>query len=115
MKSQAESFPAHYTKEAEVFGALSHPLRLQILELLNDQELTGTALLEKLEIPKANLFQHLNVLKDAGLLKARREGTCQYLSLAMPDILRAIAVFGKVIESGAVKADRKLGKTGRAS
>ena len=39
-----------------------------------------------LNIPKANLSQHLSVLKEAGILKARKEGTFQLLSLALPKI-----------------------------
>ena len=75
-----------YEMQANICHALSHPIRLYILDLLSHEEMSSSQLLEKLEIPKANLSQHLSVLKDAGVLKARKEGAFQFLSLAIPKI-----------------------------
>ncbi len=75
-----------YEMQAQICGALANPTRLQILDLLAQKELTSTDLLEELEIPKANLSQHLSVLREAGLVKGHREGTFQVLSLALPRI-----------------------------
>jgi DNA-binding transcriptional ArsR family regulator len=77
---------ALYEMQANICHALSNPIRLYILDLLSSEEMTSTQLLEILEIPKANLSQHLSVLKDAGILKTRKEGSFQILSLAIPKI-----------------------------
>ena len=75
-----------YEMQADICHALSHPVRLYILDLLSNEEMSSTQLLVKLEIPKANLSQHLSVLKDAGILKSQKRGTFQVLSLAIPKI-----------------------------
>jgi ArsR family transcriptional regulator len=77
---------ALYERQADLCYALSHPIRLYILDLLSQDEMSSTQLLEVLDIPKANLSQHLSVLKEAGILKTRKEGTYQLLSLALPKI-----------------------------
>jgi DNA-binding transcriptional ArsR family regulator len=81
-----------YEMQAEICRALSHPVRLQILDLIAEKEMTSSDLLEILEIPKANLSQHLTVLKDAGILKMRREGQFQYLFLGLPRIKEACGI-----------------------
>jgi ArsR family transcriptional regulator len=77
---------AAYEMQANLCHALSHPIRLNILDLLCADEMSSSQLLEILDIPKANLSQHLSVLKEAGILKTRKEGACQFLSLAIPKI-----------------------------
>jgi DNA-binding transcriptional ArsR family regulator len=75
--------------QAEICGALAHPVRLEILVLLSEKERTSGRLIEILKIPKANLSQHLSVLREAGLIKSRWEGLFQYFSLAIPQIKNA--------------------------
>ncbi len=81
-----------YEMQAEICHALSHPIRLQILDIVSESEKTSSELLEILDIPKANLSQHLTVLKDAGIIKTRKEGQFQYLSLAIPRIKEACGI-----------------------
>lgn len=75
-----------YEMQADICYALSHPIRLYILDLLAANEMSSSELLEELKIPKANLSQHISVLKAAGILKTRKEGAYQLLSLAIPKI-----------------------------
>lgn len=86
-----------YEMQAEICGALSSPIRLYILDLLSGGERTSSEILEILTIPKANLSQHITVLKDAGLIKARKEGTFQYLSIAIPQIKDACSLVKSVL------------------
>ena len=81
-----------YEMQAEICHALSHPVRLHLLDLIAEKERTSSELLEILDIPKANLSQHLAVLKDAGILKTRKEGQFQYLSLGLPRIKEACGI-----------------------
>jgi ArsR family transcriptional regulator len=89
---------AIYQMQANLCHALSHPIRLYILDLLYNQEMSCAQLLEQLEIPKANLSQHLAVLKETNLIKTRKKGTCQFFSIAIPkihdacDLLKGILV-----------------------
>ena len=86
-----------YDLQAEICSALASPVRLQILDLVSESEKTASELLEILEIPKANLSQHLAVLKDAGIIHARKEGLFQYISLSLPKIKDACALVRSVL------------------
>jgi DNA-binding transcriptional ArsR family regulator len=86
-----------YEMQAEICSALASPIRLEILDLLSEGEQNSSQLLEILDIPKANLSQHLSVLKDAGLIKARREGHYQFFSVAIPQVKEACTLVKKVL------------------
>ena len=58
-----------------VFRALSDPNRREILRMLRAGDLTAGEIAERLPIAKSTLSGHLNVLKDANLVLADREGT----------------------------------------
>ena len=69
------------SKIATGFHALSEPLRIQILELLRQQELCVGELCESLDISQSKLSFHLKVLKDADLVHNRHEGRWIFYSL----------------------------------
>ncbi|MCC6138309.1 MAG: winged helix-turn-helix transcriptional regulator [Bdellovibrionaceae bacterium] len=98
-----------YDLQAEICAALANPVRLQILDLLSEGEKSATDLLDILDIPKANLSQHLAVLKEAGILKYRREGLFQYMSLSIPKIKDACMLVRSVlIEKMAIEEKHNL-------
>jgi ArsR family transcriptional regulator, virulence genes transcriptional regulator len=86
-----------YDLQAEICSALASPVRLQILDLVSESEKTVSELLEVLAIPKANLSQHLAVLKDAGIIQARKKGLFQYMSLSLPKVKDACALVRSVL------------------
>ncbi|MGQ9921791.1 MAG: ArsR/SmtB family transcription factor, partial [Desulfobacca sp.] len=61
-------------KASQALKAMGHPVRLRILQLLSQGERTVGDLGELLGIGQANLSQHLNLMKDKGLLTSRRAG-----------------------------------------
>lgn len=63
------------------FHALSDPLRIQILELLQQQELCVCDLCDRLGASQSKLSFHLKTLKDAALVRSRQEGRWIYYSL----------------------------------
>ena len=63
------------------FHALSDPLRLQILDLLREQELCVCELCDRLSVPQPKLSFHLKTLKEADLVRSRQEGRWIYYSL----------------------------------
>ncbi|MDO8137123.1 MAG: metalloregulator ArsR/SmtB family transcription factor [Candidatus Brocadiales bacterium] len=68
----------------EVFKALADPTRLRILYLLAyaGKELCVCEFVDSLEEPQYNVSRHLRVLRQAGLLKERKEGRWVYYSLS---------------------------------
>uniref|UniRef100_A0A7C4W155 ArsR family transcriptional regulator n=1 Tax=Desulfatirhabdium butyrativorans TaxID=340467 RepID=A0A7C4W155_9BACT len=56
------------------FKALSDITRLRILELLENNKLCGKALASRLKISEAAISQHMQILKDAGIVEACKSG-----------------------------------------
>jgi ArsR family transcriptional regulator len=69
------------TKISAGFHALSEPLRLQILNLLQTRELCVCDLCTAIEVSQSKLSFHLKVLKEADLVRSRQEGRWIYYSL----------------------------------
>src|ERR1700741_3013489 len=59
----------------EVLRAIAEPRRRAILELVASRELPAGEIAAHFEVPRPAVSQHLTVLKDAGLLAERRDGT----------------------------------------
>jgi ArsR family transcriptional regulator len=68
--------------QAQLFRALSHPVRLRILQILARQEACVCHLKTILHRPQPYVSQQLATLRDAGLVSDRREGTLIYYRLA---------------------------------
>ncbi|WP_017720699.1 ArsR/SmtB family transcription factor [Kamptonema formosum] len=80
-------FQTSTTAPAEIvsgFHALSDPLRLQIVQLLQQRELCVCELCEVLQVAQSKLSFHLKTLKDAGLVRARQDGRWMHYSLNPP-------------------------------
>ncbi len=60
--------------EHQVFGAISHPARRRMLDLLADGDRPVKAIAEKFEMSRPAVSQHLRVLLDAGLVAEQRHG-----------------------------------------
>jgi ArsR family transcriptional regulator, arsenate/arsenite/antimonite-responsive transcriptional repressor len=69
------------------FHALSDPLRLKVLELLQQQELCVCELCDRLEVSQSKLSFHLKTLKEAELVRARQDGRWIYYSLNLPQVV----------------------------
>ncbi len=79
VSSQMSTIPS--TLIVAGFHALSDPLRLQVLDLLRNQELCVCDLCEALKVNQSKLSFHLKALKEAQLVIARQEGRWIYYSL----------------------------------
>ena len=67
---------------AELFRALSDETRLRIVNLLSRcKSVSVSDLVAALEMPQWHISRHLNRLRQAGLVTARRSGTWMYYSL----------------------------------
>ena len=81
--------------KADFLRVLAHPVRLQIIELLKINEMNVGSIARKLDIPQSSLSRHLLDLREAGILRARQQGTVIHYSVADRDIfcvLRPVAV-----------------------
>jgi DNA-binding transcriptional ArsR family regulator len=60
--------------EAKIFQAMADPCRLKILMLLREGELCVCEIMIGLDRPQSSTSHHLSILKDAGLIKERKDG-----------------------------------------
>lgn len=86
-----------YQLHASVCKGLADPKRLLILNALRDGERSVTDLVDELDIPQANVSQHLAVLRDRGLVMGRRDGQWVYYSLTSPKIVQAMDLLREVM------------------
>ena len=72
---------------AEQLKALSDVTRLKIVHLLREGELCVCEIMYALDKPQSTVSHHLNVLKNAGFIKWRKEGIWTHYQLSNPQIL----------------------------
>lgn len=84
-----ESTDAGRQRTANVARALSDPKRLCVLETLATGERSVSELSRDVGCQVPNMSQHLGVLRSAGLVTARREGTTIYYRLTDPRVIEA--------------------------
>lgn len=65
----------------KLFKALNDQTRRDILELLKKKELTAGEIADKFDISKPSISHHLDLLKQAGLIEADKQGQFIYYSL----------------------------------
>ncbi|MFI7231649.1 ArsR/SmtB family transcription factor [Nonomuraea angiospora] len=71
-----------YEAKAELFRLLGHPVRIRVLELLQDGPMPVRDLLAAMEVEATGLSQHLAVLRRSGMVTAQREGATVVYALA---------------------------------
>jgi len=65
----------NHEKISETLKALAHPARLRIVLGLLEDECNVAQIQRVLGLPQSTISQHLKVLKNADIIKGRREGT----------------------------------------
>src|SRR4030065_2905674 len=78
-----------YELHAEVCKTLAHAKRIEIINLLRSGEKPVSFLLKETGLLKANLSQHLAVMRQRGIIKTRKEGLSVFCRIANPKIVSA--------------------------
>jgi ArsR family transcriptional regulator len=86
-----------YELHAEVCKTLAHAKRIEIINLLRSGEKPVSFLLAETGLLKANLSQHLAVMRQRGIIKARKEGLSVFCQIANPKIVRACDLMREVL------------------
>ncbi|AEM23033.1 transcriptional regulator, ArsR family [Brachyspira intermedia PWS/A] len=78
-----------YKKEAIIFKAFCDENRLQILDMIKNDEICACKLLEELKIVQSTLSHHMKILCDAEVVIPRKEGKWTYYSINKEGFERA--------------------------
>ena len=81
---------AQFQIEADLLNAMSHPARLEILDLLRDGESCVCHIQAMLDHRQAYISQQLNILRHAGLITSRKEGLRVYCKISDPDLFQLL-------------------------
>lgn len=76
--------------------AMSHPLRLKILCILGDREVSVQEIVERVGTSQSNISQHLAILRDKGILSARKDANRVFYRVEDARTLRLIGMMREV-------------------
>ncbi len=85
----------HIEQAARVMKAMSHPLRLKILCVLGDHEISVQDIVESVGTTQSNISQHLAILRDKGVLRTRKDANRVYYRIGDS---RTLALLGMMRE-----------------
>ncbi|OGW77073.1 MAG: hypothetical protein A3J52_01625 [Omnitrophica bacterium RIFCSPHIGHO2_02_FULL_49_9] len=86
-----------FALHAEVCKSMANPTRLKILNALENGEQSVDVMAKSLGLRKANLSQHLAVLRQRGIVATRREGLNIYYRCANSKMLKACEILREVL------------------
>ena len=75
---------------SKILKSMSHPIRLKILCLLQDRELSVGDIRDKVETTNANVSQHLNILRSQGIIDYRKDANFIYNRITDKRIIELI-------------------------
>ena len=75
---------------AKMLKSMSHPIRLKILCLLQDKELSVGEIRAQVKTTNANISQHLNILRGQGIIDFRKDANFIYNRISDRRILELI-------------------------
>ncbi len=98
-----------YILRAQVAKALAHPLRLRILDSLSStEEKCVCEIVEELGCDQPTVSKHLGILKSAGIVTSRREGTKILYRLRTPCVKDFLACLDRVLKEDLRARSREL-------
>ncbi|HBV86053.1 metalloregulator ArsR/SmtB family transcription factor [Desulfosporosinus sp.] len=82
---------------SNVFKALAHPTRIQIVKLLRNGELCVCDILPNLDSEQSNTSQHLTVLKNQGIVESRKDGSKVIYSVKNKEVYEMVDLVEAII------------------
>ena len=86
----------HIEQAARAMKAMSHPLRLKILCVLGDKEVSVQGIVEYVGTTQSNISQHLGILRDKGVLRSRKDANRVYYRVGDARTLQLIGMMREV-------------------
>jgi DNA-binding transcriptional ArsR family regulator len=86
-----------FQMQCAICKSLGHPLRLQIVDRLNQGETSAADLIATLGISKGNLSKHMSLLLYGGIVESRRDGRLIFYRLVDPEIHKACAIMRSIL------------------
>ncbi|TAL69325.1 MAG: ArsR family transcriptional regulator [Bacteroidetes bacterium] len=88
---------AIYKMHANICKVLANPLRIEIIDIINDSEKSFSELQQRTNALKSNLSQHLSLMVSLGILSGRKSGINSYFKLSSPKVAQACRIMREVL------------------
>jgi len=95
---------------AKIMKAMAHPVRLMVIEVLKKRDRSFSELFNLFELDKSTVSKHLLVLKEAGIVSSRKDGSDVIYKLDVPCVTDFFTCVTAVIESNVKKQQACLCK-----
>ncbi|OFX18383.1 MAG: hypothetical protein A2033_14150 [Bacteroidetes bacterium GWA2_31_9] len=95
-----------YILHANICKALGHATRIEIIDTIQDNEMSFGQILEKIGGPKSSLSQHLSSMATKGILTQRKEGLNVYYKLSSEKVAIACRIMREVLIENIKKHQR---------
>ncbi|MGH8670784.1 MAG: ArsR/SmtB family transcription factor [Burkholderiales bacterium] len=86
----------HIEQASRALKAMSHPLRLKILCVLGEREISVQEIVENVGTSQSNISQHLAILRDKGVLRTRKDANRVYYRISDNRTLKLIGMMREV-------------------
>jgi len=98
--------------QCEICKALGHPVRLAVVDRLNDEEAAAADLIVELGISKANLSKHMSLLAHAGIVESKRAGRQIVYRLTDPEIHEACRIMRSILYRRLKRGEKRASAIG---
>lgn len=99
MDQRGQSTTTLQDYKAELFRTLANPVRIRILEALRVAgSLTVGEIHQRVGAEPSNVSQHLSIMRNRGVVVARREGTSMWYSVSEPELFNLLDVARIIFE-----------------
>ncbi len=96
--------------KADFLKALSHPLRLKVIEHLRHGESNAGKLAKTLGIHQSTLSKHLTALREIGILQARQEGTAVFYTITDQDLFLVLRPISELLRKKFKRSNNLLSR-----
>ena len=103
-----------FQMHAEVCKTMANPTRLKILNILREGEKSVEELRKRLGLKKANLSQHLSILRNRRIVSTRRASLNIYYSITNPKMTKACGILREVLLEQFKEGEDLIRSIGRA-
>ena len=86
-----------YMMHAEMCKVFTSPVRLEILDMLRNGKKTVTELVQLTGLNQSNVSQHLQIMKDKGILRTEKKGNYAFYSIANSKISEAFGMMKEIM------------------
>ena len=96
-----------YEKHAEMCKVFTSPIRVEILDILRNGTKSVNELVRLTEVNQSSVSQHLQIMREKGIVRAEKKGNQVFYSLSNPKISEAFGILKEILtdqlaESGAL-------------